>query len=176
MSETDTDKLQDSVVRKFIKEISGEEAIEVVKKLREKETATDEEIAEEVEFDLNNVRKILYKLYENGLAEYTRSRNQDTGWITYTWRLTLENADKVLQNRKEELLKNLKDKLEFETNNVFYACPEGHGKLPFKEASENNFKCPKCDSGLIHYENEETIEKLKERIEELKEKIEKQSH
>ena len=44
---------------------------------------TDEAIAEKTEIKLNIVRKILYKLYDMGLATYKRSKDPETQWFTY---------------------------------------------------------------------------------------------
>ncbi len=104
MTENDIEE----VTKEFIVEIANEDALEVVKQLKEMGEATDEDIAENVDYDLNNVRKILYKLYDNGMADYSRSRDEQSGWITYNWRLTLDNVDEVLRNRKKDLLEELK--------------------------------------------------------------------
>ncbi|UOY09869.1 transcription factor E [Methanonatronarchaeum sp. AMET6-2] len=170
MSSSDgNNKLEDPSIRDFIKQVSGEEALQVVRELQERETAVDEELAENVELELNDVRRILYQLYQNGLAEYTRSRNSNTGWITYTWRLDLENAENVMEKRKKQIISELEQRLTFEEENVFYLCPENHVKLTFEEATDINFKCPECGEGLMHDENTEVIEEIKNEIERLKE-------
>lgn len=160
--------IEDDVTKEFILEIAGKEAIDVIEQLKDKKEATDEDLAENVEYDLNNVRKILYRLYDNGLADYSRSRNEKSGWITYTWELTLDNIDSVLEERKKAYLEELEERLEHEKNNVFYVCPEGHERLTFEEASDIEFKCPECDSQMEHYDNERDIKEIEETIEELK--------
>lgn len=105
------------------------------------------------------------------MADYSRSRDEKSGWITYSWRLTLDNVDEVLRNRKKDLLEELKERLEFEKNNVFYVCPNQHTRLTFKEASDKEFKCSECEEQMLHYENDREIEKLKNRINELEESI-----
>lgn len=44
---------------------------------------TDEEIAKKTGIKLNIVRKILYRLYDMGLASYKRSKDPETQWFTY---------------------------------------------------------------------------------------------
>ncbi|OUJ18480.1 Transcription initiation factor IIE alpha subunit [Methanonatronarchaeum thermophilum] len=171
MSSSDGNKLEDPTIRDFIKEVSGEEALQVVKELQERGTAVDEELVENVELELNDVRRILYQLYQNGLAEYTRSRNSNTGWITYTWKLSLDNAENVMEKRKKQIVEELEERLVFEEENVFYLCPENHVKLTFEEATDIDFKCPECGEGLMHHENEEIIEEIKKEIKRLKDSI-----
>ncbi len=169
-------KIEDEVTKEFILDIAEEEGLKIVKKLMKKGEATDEDIAEEMELDLNNVRKILYKLYDNGLADYSRSRDEQSGWITYNWKLTLENVDNVLEERKRNMLEELKERLEFEKNNVFYACPDQHTRLTFEEATDIDFECHECGKQMIHYENDREIEELEERIEEIQKTLNQKSY
>ncbi|PTD94562.1 transcription factor E [archaeon SCG-AAA382B04] len=164
--------IEDEVTKEFILEIAGDEALDIIEQLKEKGETTDEDIAENVECDLNNVRKILYKLYDNGLADYSRSRDEKSGWITYSWELTLDNIDSVLKERKKVYLEELEERLEYEENNVFYVCPDGHERLTFEEASEEQFECPECGKQMVHYDDDRDIKEIKETIEELKEDLE----
>ena len=61
--------LNDPETKKFLLEIIGDEGIEVVRALMDRE-ATDEEIADETGIKLNVVRRVLYKLYDYSLASY----------------------------------------------------------------------------------------------------------
>lgn len=164
-------EVEDDVTEEFILDVAGEEGLRIVEELMEEDNVTDEDVAENVDFDLNKVRKLLYKLYDNGLADYSRSRDEKSGWITYNWRLTLGNVDQVLRKRKKDLLEELEERLEFEKNNVFYVCPDQHTRFTFEEASDGQFRCPECDQRMVHYENNREIEEMKNRIEELKDSI-----
>lgn len=162
--------LKNRTVRRFIEEVAGKEGIEVARALGDSEM-TDEELTEEVEFDLNTTRRALYDLYEARLAEYDRSRNEESGWITYTWRLRLNELDEAVRSHKREVLDNLHERLGFERENVFYGCEEGHCKMLFDDAMDHSFRCPECGSELVHLENEEFIGKLVEKIESLEKEI-----
>ena len=61
-----------------------ENSYSIVKCLLEGKT-TDEEIAEDTEIRLNIVRRVLYKLYDAGIASYKRSKDPETQWYTYIW-------------------------------------------------------------------------------------------
>ena len=90
---------------------------------------TDEEIANKTGIKLNIVRKILYKLYDLGLASYKRSKDPETQWFTYTWKFEKEEVINHIIKDSEDYLKMLNDELEHEENNMFFVCPQGHVRL-----------------------------------------------
>ncbi len=125
---------------------------------------TDEKIAEVTGVLLNIVRRTLFILYENRLAFYRRERDSDSGWLTYLWQLDLSNLNSQLELEAIKLLKNLKAKLEFEQDKVFYVCEKQDGRFLFDEAAEIQFKCPICGGELKYQDNEPVIKALKKRI------------
>ena len=58
---------------------------------------TDEQIAEATGIKLNFVRKILYKMYDVGMANYTRKKDPETQWFTYYWRFDSRKAAQILE-------------------------------------------------------------------------------
>ena len=48
---------------------------------------TGDEIAARTGMHLNSVRKTLYKLYKHSLIGLRRSRDKETGWFVFHWRL-----------------------------------------------------------------------------------------
>ena len=125
---------------------------------------TDEEIAEKTGIKLNIVRKILYKLYDIGLASYKRSKDPETQWFTYSWKFEKEEVINRIIKDSENYLKMLNDELEREENNMFFICPEGHIRLDFDEASDYEFLCPACGEELSFQDNEKIIAQIKEDI------------
>jgi transcription initiation factor TFIIE subunit alpha len=126
---------------------------------------TDEEIANRTGIKLNIVRRILYKLYDMGLASYKRSKDPETQWFTYTWKFDKEEVINHIIKDSEEYLKLLNDELEREENNMFFVCPQGHVRLDFDVASDYEFMCPACGDELQFQDNAEIINQLKEDIE-----------
>jgi transcription initiation factor TFIIE subunit alpha len=126
---------------------------------------TDEEIANRTGIKLNIVRRILYKLYDMGLASYKRSKDPETQWFTYTWKFDKEEVINHIIKDSEEYLKLLNDELEREENNMFFVCPQGHVRLDFDVASDYEFMCPACGDELQFQDNAEIITQLKEDIE-----------
>lgn len=160
--------LDDPVTKGYLTSLIGEEGYKVVKNMPEGEV-TDEKIAEATGVLLNIVRRTLFILYENRLAVYRRERDTDSGWLTYLWRLDLGNLDRQLELESIKLLKNLKTKLEFEEDKVFYTCDKQCDRYLFEMAVDLGFLCPVCGEELKYQENESTIKALKQRISELEE-------
>ena len=149
-------------------DIGGEEAVEVVKALEKMKEATDEELAEKTGIRVNTVRRILYQLNDQGLADFKRIRDPETGWYYYYWRLETKRLPEVIRAKKMAELKKLKEMLEEETSEIYYWCgTEGHPRLTFDEAMEYEFQCPICGKMLMQYDNSRIVEELKKRIEEL---------
>jgi len=160
--------LTDPVIKGYLINLVGEEGYKVVANMPEGEV-TDEKIAQATGVLLNIVRRTLFILYENRLANYRRERDTDSGWLTYLWKLDLSNLNRQLEIEAKKLLKNLKTKLEFEEDKVFYLCEKQDGRFLFEIAAELEFKCPLCGGDLIYQENETVIKGLKQRIIQLEE-------
>lgn len=125
---------------------------------------TDEEIANKTKIKLNIVRRILYRLYDMGLANYKRSKDPETQWFTYSWKFEKDEVMNRIIKDSENYLKILNDELEREENNMFFLCPQGHVRLDFDDSSEYEFICPMCGEELEFHENKDTIKQLKEDI------------
>lgn len=132
---------------------------------------TDEEISEKISCKLNIVRKILYKLYDMRLASYKRDKDKETQWYTYDWRFNENEYKKLEFNLASSELKRLNSELEYEENNMFFVCPNGHYRLDFEDASTVEFLCPECDLDLEFEDNQEKIDRKKAEIKVLEELI-----
>ena len=132
---------------------------------------TDEEISEKINCKLNIVRKILYKLYDMRLASYKRDKDKETQWYTYDWRFNENEYKKLEFNLASSELERLNAELEYEENNMFFVCPNGHYRLDFEDASTVEFLCPECDLDLEFEDNQEKIDKKKEEIRAIEEII-----
>lgn len=163
--------LDNEAIRGYIKKLVGDDGMRIVEKMIENvpdKEVTDEKVQEISGINLNLVRKTLYILYENHLAEYRRERDKDSGWLTYLWKLDLDNAENMLKNETRKLIKKLERRLEFE-NNEFYVCEDDeHHRILFDYAMDANFTCPVDGSPMVYYDNNEEKQALQERIEKLK--------
>ena len=170
MNEDDTCLENDGlhpVAKHYHLKLRGEESY----LMEEKEPSgegTDEEIAAITNVNLNTVRKSLFLLYENKLARYRRQKDEESGWLTYFWRIDLSGIDRVLEGEMRRLLSNLERRLEYEQNNMFYSCPVCGYRLPFADAAELGFTCERCSSMLVFEDNTELVKAIKSRIAKLK--------
>lgn len=131
----------------------------------DKGLVTDEDIAEATELRLNIVRRVLYKLYDSGLASYKRSKDPDTQWFTYEWTFEKENVKEMCIKKRNEEIERLRETLDFEENNMFFLCESNDCRLTFDEASEQGFICPLCGKTLEFADNTTIIQDLKSTLE-----------
>jgi len=170
----------------FLYIIGGEIAIYVGMEFlkSESEDITDEDITEnikesiagtDIDFEpgdseilkLNTVRKTLYKLYSEKLAQFRRIRDKSTGWFIYYWWHEFDLLEEILLEKKNWNEAKLRDRLQFEQNNYFFICKncqESNIKYNFDESFELNFRCPNCGNPLEAQDNQEIIAFLKNKI------------
>lgn len=166
----------EDLILNLARNLLGEEYINLLEFLLNKKVEmTDDEIANELGIKVNEVRKRLYALADQGLVSYRRTRDKDSGWYIYYWKVNVDQINEILLNRKREVLEKLKSRLEYESNNEFYICPEDKNKYPFEEAFENEFKCPRCGSQLIYYDSKKIREFLEKKINQLQAEIEEET-
>ncbi len=180
------------LLRSFLYIIGGEIAIYVGMELlkSESEDITDEDITEnikesikdtDIDFEpddpeilkLNTVRKTLYKLYSEKLAQFRRIRDKSTGWFIYYWWHEFDLLEEILLEKKKLIESKLRDRLQFEQNNYFFICEncqDSSMKYNFDEAFELNFRCPDCGNPLGAQDNQAIIEFLKNKIAQIQNK------
>ncbi len=152
--------------------IGGEEAVKIVEVLSQVNETTDEEIVAKTEINLNNVRRILYRLYDHSLVGLRRTRDKETGWFIFHWRLQPDQLEGFVTSQKRKISEKLEARLEYEKNHDFYYCfTPGCRRVPFEEAMELVFQCPVCGKPLMHFNNEEIIKSLSEKIEHLRKEL-----
>jgi transcription initiation factor TFIIE subunit alpha len=115
--------LNDPVVRGYLVRLVGEDGLLMIENMPEGEV-TDEQISQATGILLNIVRRTLFILNENKLAVCRRERDSSSGWLTYLWTLDMTDIGPQLMKEKKRLVKNLRVRLKFEEDNVFYACPK----------------------------------------------------
>ena len=152
--------------------LGGEEATKIVEVLSTVDEVTDEEIVENTEIKLNTVRKMLYRLYDHSIVALRRTRDKNTGWFIFHWRLQPDQVDGFLTNQKKRILEKLETRLNYEKNHDFYFCfAPGCSRIPFEDATEYVFRCPKCDRPLMHFENRRIVEFLSKKVEQLRSEL-----
>ncbi|MEA2089952.1 MAG: transcription factor [Thermoproteota archaeon] len=158
--------------------LGGEEAVRIVDILKDEGEVTDDEIAHilyrlyKSGVRLNVVRKILYRLYDHSLLSLRRTRDKETGWFIFHWKLQPEQFGGFISNQKLRVLEKLETRLLYEKNHDFYYCnTPGCKRIPFEDAMELVFRCPTCNKPLMHYDNSKFIKVLSEKIEQLRKEL-----
>ena len=164
--------INDEVLYTIAKIIGGDEAVAIVKEMKNGEEFTVEDLALKTGIRVNDVRKVIYKLYNHSLVASRRFRNPETGWFVFQWKLQPELVEGFVQSMKQKILKKLRIRLEYERGHEFYHCGNPNcPKVSFEEAMELVFRCPKCGGFLRPYDNRPVIEALEKKVRELEEEL-----
>lgn len=158
--------IEDPVIQKYLHELVGPRGMPVAAAPPDGEV-TDEELAQELDLELNDVRRTLFILYESDLASYRRVRDEDSGWLTYLWTFEYEKIPDNLVDEMYRLLEALEERLEYERNHEFYLCEVCSIRFEFGEAMDLGFECPECGSPLEGMENTHLVDAMTDRIAEL---------
>jgi transcription initiation factor TFIIE subunit alpha len=159
-------------VMKVARVLGGEEAVKIVEVLSHVDETADLEITAKSGVKLNTVRKILYKLYDHSLVALQRTRDKNTGWFNFRWKLQPDQIEGFLTNQKKHILEKLETRLDYEKNHDFYSCYTlGCRRLPFEEAINHVFRCPKCGKPLAHFDNKKIVEFLSEKTKQLRNEL-----
>ena len=164
--------VDDETLEKVAEAFGSEEAVRIIDTLKEVGETTDDQIANQTGIRLNSVRKILYKLYDHSLVALRRSRDENTGWFIFHWRLQLDQLEGFILNQKRRVLEKLETRLRYEENHDFYYCYTlGCKRIPFEDAMELVFRCPTCNKPLMHFENEKIVSTLTKKVEQLRKEL-----
>jgi transcription initiation factor TFIIE subunit alpha len=164
------DLLEDPVIQKYLHELVGPTGMPVAASPPDGEV-TDEELAEEIGLDLNDVRRALFILYENDLASYRRLRDEDSGWLTYLWTFKYDNIPERLEDEMHRLIDALEQRRQYEADQEFYLCDVDSIRFEFGEAMDFGFACPECGGQLVSMSNDGLVDAIDTRIESLREEL-----
>ncbi len=153
------------------RELIGEEVVQLIQILSEQDETTDDELIAKTGLKLNNLRKLLYQLFEQSLVSYRRVRDKDAGWFKYYWRINKTGLIILLNAKKKKILFKLKERLSYETENQFFSCASCGTRFTFEDAIETNFHCPTCAGRLDGTNNQDTVYILRLKIEELEKNL-----
>ena len=170
--------VDDDVLKKVAKVISGEEGVQIVMALKKFKEATDDQILtyiaedSETEFKLNDVRRILFKLYNHSIVQCDGVRDETTGWFIFRWSLQLDQIEGYIKNQKKRIIRILQTRLDYERSHDFYYCntPECE-RLTFEDAMEYFFKCPNCEKLLQYFDNQKVLDTLENKIAQLNKEL-----
>lgn len=164
--------INDAVLMKVAEALGEEDAVKLIDILKNSSETTDDQIANKTGIRLNSIRKILYKLYDHSLVGLRRTRDPQTGWFIFHWRLQPDQLEGFILSQKRRVLEKLVLRLEYEKTHDFYYCyTPGCRKIPFEEAVELLFKCPTCGKPLMHCDNDKIIQVVAKKVEQLRKEM-----
>jgi transcription initiation factor TFIIE subunit alpha len=163
--------VDDETLRKVVA-LFGEDAVRVVEILEKVDEITDFQISDQTEIRINTVRKTLYRLYDRSLVGLRRSRDKETGWFVFHWRLQPDQLEGFIFNQKRRVLEKLETRLRYEKSHEFYSCKtSGCKRLPFEEAFELLFRCPTCNKPMSYVTNNKIIETITRKTNQIKKEL-----
>ncbi|MCS7367246.1 MAG: helix-turn-helix domain-containing protein [archaeon YNP-WB-062] len=161
--------LVEADVMKVIEKMYGPDGKKIIELLLKADNGkTIDEIAQETGIRVNDVRRLLYEMSQEGFVAYLRSQKGDSLWYNYRWYTNTTMLRNALSKRIENVIKVLEERLEYETGTSFYICPNDLSIYTFEEAFENNFQCIHCQADLVEFDNRQIITHLKELLKMLK--------
>jgi len=152
--------VQDYFVTNF-----GEDSMRIVKAANSE--MTDEALSIKCKLKVSEIRSVLNKLQNIGLAAYTRSKDKDTGWYSYIWKVQLSSLSRIIERQMHDEVNSLKQQLETSTTVFSFYCPKcsKENKIDFDMATDLRFKCPSCRKQLREVKhNKQTIMEMIESI------------
>lgn len=150
-----------------MQEVFGEDVVPVTTLLNEHEEISEIKIADCLKVEVNEARKILYRLYNENLVKFKKKKDMEHGWYTYYWSFNYHLIGNMQNKLQEARLERLSSRLNQEEGTQYYICPNRCIRLNMESSMGYNFKCPECGDLMIHQDNSRTIDNLKSSIEEI---------
>ena len=161
----------DKKLKKVLGETVSKEHIIVLEQLYE--PMYDEDIAEELNEKAVTIRKWLNEVHDKDMVRYARTKNPKTGWYTYVWERRNDKILEYSQNYLMDKISKINEKLDYETNNLMFACNCSEEYFPMSYVMENNFQCPKCKEYFTEFDNSDIIRDLEKDKAELEAELKK---
>ena len=154
-------KYSRSDINRVMKEVFGQEVIPVATLLNKHEEISEIKMADHLKTEVNEVRRYLYKLYQENIVTFKKKKDHEHGWYTYYWSFNYQRISGLLHKTMNTRLQSLNNRLNAETGTQFYSCCL---RLDISTAMAYNFKCPECGSVMQLEDNNNKIVAIKENI------------
>jgi len=164
-------RVSDKIIEQVVGEAVGQDAILIIRALKNKKNISEFKIAEEVKIEVNIVRNILYRLYDQNLVTFIRKKDKVKGWYIYYWTFNPQRIKYLMKTLKKRKLEKLKERLTREQSSDFFICQNNCIRLDFDQSTEFEFKCPECGNLLHQEDNQKTVEDIKKSVIELEKQL-----
>ncbi len=149
-------------INAYAMEIGGDRAVRIAQCLGD--GATDEKIEKKTKLKVAEIRAVLNQLHQHGVVDYTREKNMENGWFTYTWRIDADRAMRNLLSAKKQQYQKLRDQMQSEEGTLFYKCRKSCLRMAFDDAMESDFRCPECKGQMRYANNNGELKGLEQKI------------
>ena len=134
------------VRQKFI-EMGGENTINIIREFDK--DMSDEDLARKTGIKTSDVRVVLNRLHSHGFFSYTRTRDRDSGWYSYIWKMSKDR----LQGFVDGAAKPVGERTNISEGDVYHCRSCSPEKMiEFADAFASRFKCEKCGGSLAFFE------------------------
>jgi transcription initiation factor TFIIE subunit alpha len=163
-------KITNKLIEGVVTQVVGGDAIPLVKALKNKKNVSEFNLATMVKREVNEVRNMLYRLFNVNLVTFIRKKDKVKGWYIYYWTFNPKHIKYLVSDLKKKRLEHLKERLERERLNHFFSCSNRCIRLNFEQAMDFEFKCPECGEIMNQEENEDVIKGITKEITKLEKK------
>ncbi len=160
-------RVTNNIIKNVITDVAGEDAYSLVMKIKGKKNVSEFKIAEAMDTEINLVRNMLYRLFQNNLVHFMRKKDRKKGWYIYYWTFQDNQIKYLFLKLKKDRLNKLKERLSRERSGQFYMCEENCMRLSFDQAMDFEFKCPECGQLIELQDNSKQIEAIRKEVIEL---------
>ncbi|GEM_PF-541816 len=153
------------LVQDFLKSTGGDYAVELVRICVEKKRPVrDEEIGKKLPLKITEIRTILNRLHYRGIACYQKTKNNKTGWYSYTWEIKAPRIAELILEQQAEHIAKLEKGMELEGTYEFYSAGKGLSEYPFEIAAQHDFKDPETGKPLVLLDGKKRMRDLEEKL------------
>jgi len=150
--------LADSNIRQSLIELGGENALAIIRNFFGNHS--DEELAKRLKLKISDVRATLNRLHNEGLVNYIREKDNETGWYSYSWSLNIQRMERWVTTQNAVLGGGMRGS----GTDELYFCPScGAASITnFETASNWSFRCERCDR-LLDFLDDKKMNELYEK-------------
>ncbi len=160
-------RVTNNIIKNVVSQVAGDDSVELVMKIKGKKNVSEFKIAEAMNTEINLIRNMLYRLFQNNLVHFMRKKDRKKGWYIYYWTFQDNQVKHLFFKIKQQRLDKLKERLKREQSGQFYICDERCMRLNFEQAMDFEFKCPECGHLIELQDNAEQVKRIKKEIAEL---------
>lgn len=157
-------KVSTKLVEDVVAEVAGPDTVELVRAIKNKKNISEFKIAEMLSLDVNIIRNMLYRLYDNNLIAFVRRKDKKKGWYIYYWTFNPKRIKQLYIDVRKKKLDKLRDRLTREKANYFFSCSTRCMRVDFDQATEFEYKCPECGQLMSQEDNSQKINEIEGEI------------